>query len=363
MAEMLERYAKAATKAEKKLPLLPRFVESFYDKKIAEDIKPSTLLGYIEDIENFFKWLCAESIVSSPTYHEITISMLDKLEESDFDRYKRFLLTQKVQNELAKKKKIGLAKVTVNRKLSSLKMLFNYLYKAGDISNNPLFDYKMFEIKKTPSQRAHEIMEKILPTDDDITDFLDFVRQGYKNQIEGNKQAYGHYIKNRERDIAIISLFLGSGIRLVELLELTLDKVDLNERKLKIVRKGDKADVIYFTKLAHQDLIQYLRIRNERYNCDSDTEHVFISAYKGTTSPIKRRTVQSIIEKYMAVYSQDTSRSLSPHKLRHSFASLMARKGNDITIIQQQLGHSDPSVTRQYIHVNSEQMKNAIDSL
>jgi integrase len=341
---------------EAKLDQLPWYVQEFIQHK-RRKMSPHSLLNYVHDYIAFFKWLVQESFYKGSAT-EVPLEVLDKLRIMDIDGYYTYL---EMQENIDSKK-------TINRKIASLSSLFYYLANVAEDENfypylklNVMAKYEVQSEKETAAAKADRIRGKIL-RGDDIHEFRDFVKNDYGELIkEKSVRAFKAYLRNRERDTAIISLILGSGLRVSEVVGLDMNDIDFKEGSVNITRKGDKDDTISFSNVAKDDLIEYLNIRTYRYKVDDKTKPVFLSSPTGPSGKVARirvRTIQTFIEKYAKAFGKN---GLSVHKLRHSFATNYYIENNDLAQLQQQLGHSDINTTLLYTHLTSDAMKEAVN--
>jgi integrase len=341
---------------EGKLDQLPWYVQEFIQHK-RRKMSPHSLLNYVHDYIAFFRWLVQESFYKGPAT-DIPLEVLDKLRIMDIDGYYTYL---EMQENIDSKK-------TINRKIASLSSLFYYLANIAEdedfypyLKRNVMAKYEVQNEKETAAAKADRIRGKIL-RGDDIHEFRDFVKNDYGELIkEKSDRAFKAYLRNRERDTAIISLILGSGLRVSEVVGLDLNDIDFKEGSVNITRKGDKDHTISFSNVAKDDLIEYLNIRTYRYKVNDKTKPVFLSSPTGPSGKLARirvRTIQTFIEKYAKAFGKN---GLSVHKLRHSFATNYYIENNDLAQLQQQLGHSDINTTLLYTHLTSDAMKEAVN--
>lgn len=167
--------------------------------------------------------------------------------------------------------------------------------------------------------------------------------------------------RNKERDTAILKLFLNCGMRLSELVGINIRDIDFSECKLNVIGKGNKERTLYLNESCVKAIKDYLNVRPkqgikpDKLNSD---KALFLSERK---ERISKRTVQHIVEKELKIAGLDTSK-FSTHKLRHTAATLMYQYGNvDIRALQVLLGHESISTTEIYTHVNNEQVRDAIE--
>jgi site-specific recombinase XerD len=166
--------------------------------------------------------------------------------------------------------------------------------------------------------------------------------------------------RNTVRDLCIITLFLNCGLRLSELCSINIGNI--REEILTIIGKGNKERKIPLNSACVKTINEYLPVRAkalEGYKISDDTKRaLFITERR---SRIKRRTVQDLVEKYIALAGLK-DKHYTTHKLRHTAASLMYQNGADIISLQQILGHENVNTTQIYVHVIDEQLKNAVNS-
>lgn len=167
--------------------------------------------------------------------------------------------------------------------------------------------------------------------------------------------------ENKERDYAIITLFLNCGLRLSELIGINLQDINFDDYKLTVIGKGNKERTIYLNKACINAIKDYIKVRpTEGVKNDSKASNkaLFLSKRR---ERISNRTVQYIVEKELQKAGLDTSK-YSTHKLRHTAATLMYQYGEvDIRALQEILGHKSISTTEIYTHVSNEQARDAIE--
>lgn len=165
--------------------------------------------------------------------------------------------------------------------------------------------------------------------------------------------------RNKERDYAIITLFLNCGMRLSELVGINIKDIDFNECKLNVIGKGNKERTIYLNKACINAIDDYLNIRPKEKIQYNSKDALFLSERR---ERISNRTVQYIVKQELLKAGLDINK-YSVHKLRHTAATLMYKYGNvDIRALQELLGHASISTTEIYTHVDNEQVRNAVES-
>lgn len=343
---------------EKHIPRMPWYVEKFINYKLP-DLSPSSLLEYVRDYETFFSWLQAEGLTSSATMSAIPIEDLEKLHMDSVDNFRMFLATRKEQSNV---------KTTINRKLSSLRSLFHYLSQIAEDENfYPLLKRNvMAKVSVKRSQKPKDTAAKLegkLLQEQEIHEFIQYIRHDYGTDVAANKQAsYAHEL-NKIRDCCIVSLILNSGLRVSELVNLNLDDLDLKRKLVHVYRKGKNDDTfktpVYFRQDAIADLEQYLAQREIRYKAPKREKALFLAIANGRKegSRMTKRAIQEMVIKYAKRFGKPF---LSVHKLRHSFATDYYLR-NDLYKTQEQLGHASPETTQIYAHLTDKTMEEAID--
>lgn len=353
---------------EKRLEVLlkemPKFVEKYVDDKL--DIRsPLTLFNYVRDFKEFFGWLIAEGIVTCDSIKDIPVGTLESLSLDDANNYFKFISRKKykVSKKDNETKKIDTK--TVNRHKSSLRSLFKYLTVEAEVSaGKPYFERNVMEkipikkVSETLNERAKKITDKIFIEDKDV-DFLEYVQNEYAASLSPAQMRY--FKRDKERDFAILSLFLGSGIRVNELTNLRIKDIDFSAKEISVIRKGGKKDTVSITPSSLEDVEAYLEVRKEKYKAgDGENEYIFVKNLKGNPQPLTNRAVEDIVYKY----TKSFDKRMSPHKLRHTYATNLAEQtGGDIPLIMNQLGHTQSDISLLYINTTREKQRLASELL
>lgn len=310
----------------------PEFLNSFLDYSITILNKsPNSVKEYNYDIAMFLKYmkihfkLTNEKDFSKINISDFDIDTLRKITLEDIHSFVSFLA-------VTNKSKAA----TRARKISTIRIFFKYLaIKANIIEINPAQNLE------TPKQDKR--MPKYLTLEDSQKLLL-------IASCEDNR--------NKERDYAIITLFLNCGMRLSELVGINIKDIHFDECRMTVIGKGNKERTIYLNKACMNAINKYLIERpKEGINLNSK-DALFLSERR---ERISRRTVQHIVEKELKQAGFDTSK-YSTHKLRHTAATLMYQYGEvDIRALQELLGHASISTTEIYTHVANEQVRNAVE--
>lgn len=343
-------------RVEEKVKELPWYVGEYIDKR-RRKLSAASLLNYCHDYIIFFDWLLAEGYFKG-LRKEVPLSVLEKLTIQQLEDFLSFL-EFKLEN----------SPLTINRKLSALKSLFHYLQNIAEtaelepyITRNVLAKIELNDVKEDQETIANRMEGKML-RGDEYEQFRQFVAHEYGLINKDNKKRFNFHQKNCERDAAIVSLILGSGLRLSEVVGIDLDDIDWKKNTVRVIRKGNKEQYVYFSEQAKLDLKEYLEIRENRYQVTKSTKALFIAATmgpKGTSRRLTERSIEKIIEKYAKAFGKP---SLSVHKLRHSFATRYHVENNDVPKLRRQLGHSSIQTTMIYTHLTNNEMRSAVNNM
>ena len=285
----------------------------------------NTIKEYFYDLRLFFRYLKVyrdltdESNFNKIDISDITIDYIKDVTLSDLYSYMSFLSRERDNSASSRA-----------RKVASIRSFFNYVTnKAKLLDYNPASELESPKIlKRLPKYLNVEESKKLL------------------SSING---------ENRERDYAIITLFLNCGLRLSELVGINLNNI--KNDSLTVVGKGGKERTVYLNNACIRAIEAYKRVRP--VEGVKDRNALFLSQRK---QRISNKTVQHIVKKYIKNAGLDPER-YSTHKLRHTAATLMYKHGNvDIRALQEILGHESISTTEIYTHVDSQQLRNAADS-
>ncbi|WP_068785702.1 tyrosine recombinase XerS [Paenibacillus phocaensis] len=341
------------SRIDEKLTELPWYVAEYIDTR-KRKLSHTTLLNYCHDYIIFFDWLVAERF-AAPSRKDVELSILEKLTVREIESFLTFLEFQ-----------LGNSKLTINRKLSALKSLFDYLQNKAEtpelkpyLERNVMVKIEFNAMKETQETIANRMEGKILRADD-FELFRQFVAYDFGAQNRDNKRLYLFHELNRERDTAIVSLILGSGLRLSEVAGINLEDLDMNKGLVRVIRKGNKEQYVYFSEQAKSDLENYLKVRDIRYKPEKSETYLFIAApigRKGRSRRLTPRSIEKLIEKYATAYGKP---ALTVHSLRHSFATRYHQENNDVPRLKNQLGHSSIQTTMIYTHLTDEEMRKAV---
>ena len=305
----------------------PGFLNSFLDYTATILNKSqNTVKEYNYDLNTFLKYILYhfkmtnEKDLKQISIRNMSLETVSKITLDDIHSF-LFYLTNTYNSKAA----------TRARKVSSIRVFFNYLCnKAGLIEKNPAQNLETPKLdKRIPKYLTLDDSKKLLEAVNDMDD------------------------RNKERDYAIITLFLNCGMRLSELVGINIKDINFNDQKLNVIGKGNKERTIYLNSACMNAVNKYLAVRpHDNVKYDSK-DALFLSERR---ERISNRTVQYIVKQELKRAGLDTNK-YSVHKLRHTAATLMYKYGNvDIRALQELLGHESISTTEIYTHVDNSQI-------
>ena len=275
-------------------------LRSFFNFLIIEKgLSKNTVKAYETDIKGFIKWINKNNKQS-----------LLNIKESSVNRYISYLFSLKLKSS------------SVNRKISSLKSFYLFLLKKKLIRYSPFSEViSPKQEKYLPASMSESEVEKLL------------------NSPDASKEI-------EQRDKAMIEMLYATGMRISELVNLKITDIDMNRSVIKVMGKGSKERLIPFGESASEALFNYLKTRK-----DSSSKEVFIS---NRGRKITRVAFWQRIKVYLL--RENLKISISPHTLRHAFATHLLNRGADLRSVQLLLGHSDLSTTQIYTHIAKQRL-------
>lgn len=310
------------------LSTLPSFIKDYF-RAIEPSTSSKTRISYAYDIRVFFNFLIENNpIFSAYTTNQFTIKDLEHIDAIDIEEYLEYLkVYQSTDDKMLTNGEKGLA-----RKFSALRSLYKYLYIHEYISKNPTV--------KVDMPKLHD--KAIIRLDiDEVVLLLDYI-ETCGNQLTGQKKVY--YEKTKYRDIAIITLLLGTGIRVSELVGLDINDVDFKNNGIKVVRKGGNEMVVYFGDEVRDALETYLELTRLPATPLPDHENaLFLSTQR---KRIGVQAVENMVKKYAK--SVTPNKKITPHKLRSTYGTNLYKETGDIYLVADVLGHKDVNTTRKH---------------
>ena len=322
---------------------LPYYVQDFF-VGVEMQTSPLTRLNYAYDLRVFFSFL-ASKVFRNKEMQDIELSDLDMLTSSDLELYVSYLSFYKINGKTEKCTETGKA-----RKLSTLRSFYKYFFNKNMLKANVAEKVQMPKIHEKEIIRL-DSNEKV----DEIGDMLYVVESG--SGLTQKQRAFHNSTKLR--DTAIITLFLGTGIRISELVGLNIEDFDFNTNSFVVTRKGGNRAVLYYNDDVVKALSAYLDIRENDKNVADDERAMFLSLQN---KRIATRTVQELVKKYAKIVSP--LKHITPHKLRSTFGTNLYRQTGDIYVVADCLGHKNVETTKKhYAAITEDIRKKAATSL
>lgn len=327
-----EREINCVLKIENMLNDLPKMTSEFV-LGITEYTSPLTRLNYVYDMRIFFDFL-TKKVFKNKIIEDLTLLDLETLEITDFETFLAYLNLYEINgkqetcNERAKA-----------RKLATVRTFFKYFYNKGKLKTNTA--------SKIPLPKLHD--KEIIRLDiNETVKLLDLADNGDK--FSTRQKAY--HKNTSVRDVAILTLFLGTGIRNSELVGLNVDDIDFEDMSFAITRKGGNRTILYFNDEVDKALKNWLKKRNEIKNLPEDEKALFLSLQNRRISV---RTIQELVKKYAKLITP--LKKITPHKLRSTFGTNLYRETQDIYLVADFLGHNDVNTTKKHYAAQSEDFR------
>lgn len=305
---------------------LPRFCRQYF-RGIEQTTAPRTRLAYAYDLGVFFEFLHKNnSVLSKMDITEFPLSVLDQITKADIEEYLEYLSyyvkddgTEYTNDERGK-----------HRKLASLRSFYNYFFRDEQIKSNPA--------SLVPMPKLHD--KEIVRLDpNEVAILLDQVEDGTKM----TKSQMKFHDKTKVRDLALLTLLLGTGIRVSECVGLDISDVDFDNLAIKVRRKGGYEDVVYFGEEVEEALLSYLDQRKHMIPMSGHEDALFLSLQNRRMAV---RSVENLVKKYASLVT--TTKKITPHKLRSTYGTTLYQETGDIYLVADVLGHKDVNTTRKH---------------
>lgn len=278
-------------------------------------------------IEKFLRYLEIEKNASSHTVLNYKLDLYDfkkflqdkPIEGVDYLTLRKYLVYLKEGN---------LTNRTISRRISCLRSFYRFLFREGLIKNNPVL------MLSTPKQ------DKMLPiflTEDEVTKLIEAPSSDSLSGL---------------RDRAILETLYSTGMRVSELVSLDIDKIDFIGATVKVFGKGKKERMLPIGDTALEAINKYLKSRNAQKKAKKETRILFLNKNNRRLSD---RGVRKIVDKH--IHTVSLKSGVSPHTLRHSFATHLLDRGADLRSVQELLGHANLSTTQIYTHLTTDRLK------
>ncbi|TWI58981.1 tyrosine-type recombinase/integrase [Halalkalibacter nanhaiisediminis] len=332
----------------KKANELPSFIQDYLVSRMSLGYSPSTIQRYIYDFYFFFSYVKRHT--DDPAFSASSIQLVDflQLEKAGIQHYISYLALE-VENEPR----------TINRKLSALQSLFDYLIKEGLTATNPVVGVERPKLGKR---------EPVYLTQKEVKQLLNAIRATEDHHVSLRQKMYQE--KLNSRDFLVFYLLISTGLRISELSSLKLKQVNVERRTLSVRGKGNKERTIPLATETINMIEDYLRSlpKDARPQYPDDALFIGYDFKKGSyIKSVSLNALQKMIQRQIKRASQTIAslqnKQITAHKLRHTFATALIENGVDVLTIQSLLGHESIATTQVYAHVQDRAREQAIEQL
>lgn len=304
---------------------LPDFCRQYFDS-LEYSKQPRTKIAYAMDIKGFFEYLCFNSdLFNYESIKQFNVKDLENISGQDINNYMRFVKAYSKDGAV-----VTNSEKAAKRKLCSLRGMYKFFYRYEMISKNPTLLIDM------PSTHEQAITRLDV---NEVSEFLDNVESG--NKLTSTQLR--HHNKLKTRDLALLTLMLGTGIRVSECVGLDVYDIDFDNDRIKVVRKGGAESFVYFGDEVREALLSYLE---ERKTLNPEPGHENALFISSKNKRLCVRSVELLVKKY--AHTVTTVKHITPHKLRSTYGTSLYQETKDIYLVADVLGHKDVNTTRKH---------------
>ena len=310
------------------LKTLPAFAKDYF-RAIEPTTSTKTRISYAYDIRIFFQFLISQNpSLAKIGIPNLNVSVLDQLKPIDIEEYMEYLKLYDSPNDQTT---ITNGERGLKRKISSLRSFYTYYYKRQAIETNP--------VQLVDMPKIHD--KAIIRLDaGETAPLLDYIEH-CGDQLTGQRKAY--YEKTKLRDLAIVTLLLGTGIRVSECVGLDVEDIDFRNNGIRLIRKGGSEMVVYFGPEVEKALKDYLEARKAISPLEGHEHALFYSTQR---KRIGVQAVENLVKKYARAIT--TTKKITPHKLRSTYGTTLYQETGDIYLVADVLGHKDVNTTKKH---------------
>lgn len=316
---------------------LPPFCEDYF-LGVESRTSSQTRLKYAYDLRIFFDFLCRRRFKNCEIA-DLTLQHLESVTHNDIELFLSYLSHYRFGD-----KRLSCNERAKARKLSAVRAMFKYFFNKGMI--------EVDNSAKVSTPKLHD--KEIIRLDaGEVSELIDVVESG--NGL--SKHAVGYHNKTKIRDTAILTLFLGTGIRISELVGLDNDSFDFTENSFVVTRKGGNRAILYFSDEVKYALQEYIAEKSNDPKVPENEPAFFLSMqYKR----INVRSVEILVKKYSKIVSP--LKKITPHKLRSTYGTRLYQETGDIYIVADVLGHRDVNTTKRHYAAITEDNRRRVAS-
>ena len=321
---------------------LPSFCREYF-MSLNDNTSTKTRLNYAYDLRVFFKYITQElDLFDGRPASKLTVDDLAAITVNDIRLFMDYLTYYVKDNGTPEGETMTNGERGKSRKLAAVRKLFEYFYTNELIPANPA------QLVKTPKLHEKAII-RLEP--DEAARLLDEIESGDK--LTERQKKYHNFTK--ARDLALVTLLLGTGIRVSECVGIDLEHIDFNLGGIKIHRKGGNEVIIYFGDEVESALQNYLVERENMNPLPGHENALFLSIQN---KRISVRSVENLVKKYSKLVTN--VKNISPHKLRSTFGTNLYRQTGDIYLVADVLGHKDVNTTRKHYAEESDENRRKV---
>ena len=308
------------------LKTLPPFCRDFF-RAIEPRTTTKTRISYAYDIRIFFQFLLEQNPAFKDwSMDSFTVDVLDQITALDLEEYEEYLKVYQAGDKTETNGERGL-----KRKMSSLRSFYAYYFKREMIHTNPTVLVDVPKIHQKSIIRLEA---------DEVAMLLDYIEHG-GDDLTGQKKIY--YEKTKDLDLALVTLLLGTGVRVSECVGLDIEDVDFKNNGIKVTRKGGNEMVVYFGPEVEKALKKYLVVRENIVPVEGHEHALFYSTQR---KRIGVQAVENLVKKYSRQVT--TTKKITPHKLRSTYGTALYQETGDIYLVADVLGHKDVNTTKKH---------------
>lgn len=320
------------------LATLPPFAKDYF-RAMEPTTSTRTRISYAYDLRVFFYFLQeANPVFRGRPAELLTVELLDQIQSVDLEEYMEFLKAYRDPSD--GERCITNGEKGLKRKMSALRSFYAYFYKRQLIHTNPTLLVDM--------PKLHE--KTITRLDPDETALLLDYIEHCGDSLTGQKKRY--WEKTKCRDLAIVTLLLGTGIRVSECVGLDVEDLDFRNNGIRLVRKGGNEMKVYFGEEVEKALRTYLE---ERQSITPVAGHEHALFYSTQRRRIGVQAVENLVKKYAREIT--TAKKITPHKLRSTYGTTLYKETGDIYLVADVLGHKDVNTTKKHYAAMDEERR------
>lgn len=330
-----EKQLKQIEKTSEILATLPLFTHEFFVNycRVIRGMSERTITEYAKDIRIFFQYLLDNNPLLQHNMSNITIDIIDQQSPKDLQEFITYVSAYTDSG--------GAIRVNgasgLNRKVAALRTFYKYYYTSGDLHNNPA------SILAAPRIKRKEIVRLDREESNELLTVVENPLEYEKNP----KYSWAEHTKYRDK--AIITLLLGTGLRISECVSLNLKDISWKNRAMRVIRKGGNEETVYFNKDIEEAITDY--IKYERKSPEEDADALFVSRKKQRMSV---SAMERMVKKYASVAIPQ--KKITPHRLRATFATELSKANNgNLMQVSAALGHSSIETARRYVDVSDQE--------